>query len=89
MRWINYWLSGKATLAQLFTAAKRRVLEQTDDIANLPKARIVSATEELNQIADDVRDAQAARKASPSTVPAPEASPSHSTAPAPAMWRCP
>lgn len=83
MRWINYWLSGKATLAQLFTAAKRRVLEQTDDIANLPKARIVSATEELNQIADDVRDAQAARKASPSTVPAPEASPSHSTAPAP------
>jgi hypothetical protein len=85
MRWINYWLSGKATLAQLFMAAKRRVLEQTDDVANLPKARIVSATEELNQIADDIRDAQAAREASPSpsTVPSPEASPSHSTAPAP------
>ena len=83
MRWINYWLSGKATLAQLFKAAKRRVAEQTDDIANLPKARIVSATEELNQIADDVRDAQATRKASPSTAPAPEASPSHSAAPAP------
>jgi hypothetical protein len=68
MRWLSF-IPGKATLVVLFKAAKRRLTEQTDDIAELPNARIVSATEELNQIADDVRDAQTAPEASPSTVP--------------------
>jgi hypothetical protein len=71
MNWLSYFLSSKAKLALLFNAAKRRVAEQTDDITDLPKARIVSATEELNQIVDDVRDAHATPEASPSTVPKP------------------
>ena len=70
MRWRPY-IPSKATLALLFKAAKRRVTEQTDDIAELPNARVVSATEELNQIADDVREAQAMPQPSPAPVPAP------------------
>ena len=65
------FIPGKATLALLFTAAKRRMAEQSDDVAELPTARIVSATEELNQIADDVREAKTSPEASPSTVGAP------------------
>jgi hypothetical protein len=70
----RYWLSsisGKATLVTLFKAAKRRVAEQTDDVAKLPNARIDSATEELDQIADEVREAKTLPEASPSTVRAP------------------
>ena len=70
MRWLCF-VPGKATLVLLFNAAKRRLTEQTGDIAKLPAARIVSATEELNQIADDIRDAQVMPEDSPSTVPAP------------------
>ena len=44
----------------LFEFAKRRVQLHTDGAGKLSKARIVSATEELNQIADDVRDAEEA-----------------------------
>jgi hypothetical protein len=65
MRWLSL-LPSKATLALLFTAAKWRVAEQSDDLAELPTARVVSATEELNQIADDVREAQALPETSPS-----------------------
>ena len=66
------WLSfvpGKSTLVLLFEAARRRVAEQRDDIGDLPNARIESATEELNQIANDVRDAQLASEASRPTLP--------------------
>jgi hypothetical protein len=50
----------KANLVQRFKAAKRRLTEQTGDVAELPNARIGTATVELNQIVDDVRDAQGA-----------------------------
>lgn len=69
MRWLSY-VPSKATLVLLFTAAKRRVIGQSDDLAELSNARIVSATEELNQIADDVQEAQAMPEASAG--PAPE-----------------
>ena len=55
MRWIPY-IPSRSTLALLFEAAKSRVAKETSDIRELPTARIISATEELNQIADDVRD---------------------------------
>jgi hypothetical protein len=45
------------------------VAEETGDVTELPKARIVSATAELNQIADDVQKAQSKPEASPPTVP--------------------
>jgi hypothetical protein len=56
MRWQPF-VPGKATLVLLYRAAQQRMAEQTNDIADLPDWRIISATEELNQIADDVRDA--------------------------------
>ena len=58
MRWLSF-IPDKSTLLVLFGAAKRRVAEQTDGADQLSDERIRSATEELNQIADDVRDAQA------------------------------
>jgi len=41
-------------------AAKRRLTTQTDDVARLRNTRIVTSTAELNQITDDIRDAQGA-----------------------------
>jgi len=57
MRWLSF-APGKSTLVLLFMAAKRRVIEQTDGVADLSDERISSATEELNRIADDVRAAR-------------------------------
>ena len=53
----------KASLALLFRVAKRRLTEQTDDVAELPNARITTATKELNQITNDIRGAQAPEQA--------------------------
>ena len=55
MSWLAF-IPGKTVLVGLFKAATRRVTDETEDVGNLPNARIVTATEELNQIADDVRD---------------------------------
>ena len=60
MRSLLEYIPGRGTLLLLFEYAKRRVERHTDGAGKLSKARIVSATEELNQIADDVRDAEAA-----------------------------
>ena len=49
----------KATLLILFEAAKRRLAENSEHTFALPNERIASATEELNRIADDIRDASA------------------------------
>ena len=64
MRWLSF-VPGKATLVLLFNAAKRRMTEHAEDVAELPDARIESATEELNKIADDLRDARGAPEESP------------------------
>lgn len=68
MRWLSF-IPGKSTLIVLFNLAKRRLAEHTDDVAELPDARIVSATEELNQIADDIRDAHDASEELPLAIP--------------------
>lgn len=57
MRWLSF-VPGKATLVLLFNAARRRLKTQAPDATELSAARLLSATEELNQIADDVRDAK-------------------------------
>ncbi len=59
MRWLSF-VPNKATLVLLFKTARRRVAAQPGEIEELSNARIASATEELNQIADDIRDAQPA-----------------------------
>jgi hypothetical protein len=70
MRW-RHFIPGTSTLVLLFQAADQRLTEQTDHIADLPDARIVSATEEMHQIANDIRDAQPMSEASSSTVRTP------------------
>lgn len=67
MRWRPV-VSRKENFVVLFKASKRRLAGQTDDIARLPSARIVSATVELNQIVDDIRDAQDVPNKPPRTV---------------------
>jgi hypothetical protein len=56
------FIPGKATLVRHFHAAKRRLIAQRRAVAVLPDVRIVSATDELNQIVDDIRDAPVLRK---------------------------
>jgi hypothetical protein len=48
----------KANLVLLFKAARRRLSTQAGDVGKLTNARIVTATVELNQLTDDIRDAQ-------------------------------
>jgi hypothetical protein len=67
-RWLPY-KTAKAVLVLLFRKAKRRVADETDDVAKLPNARIVAATGALNQIADDVRDAQDQPEETSPTIP--------------------
>jgi hypothetical protein len=64
MRWRSY-IPSKATLVRHFKAAKQRLITQRKAIAGLPSARIVTATDELNQIVDDIRDAPGALKKPP------------------------
>jgi len=57
----------KGTLVLLFELAKRRVAEHTDGVDKLSEAGILAATEELNRIADDIREALATFESSLST----------------------
>lgn len=69
---VMYWrpsIPRKAALAALFRAARRRLTDQTGDVAELPNARIITATKELNQITDDIRGAQGAPEEAPSAIP--------------------
>ena len=58
-------MPGKEGLVLLFKAARQRLIRQPGNIAELPNARIVTATTELNQITDDIRDAQGAPEVLP------------------------
>ena len=58
----------KTSLVLRFKAAKLRMIEQVDNVAELPNTRIVTATVELNQIVDDIRDAQVEPAAPPLAV---------------------
>lgn len=48
----------KGALVLLFEAARRRLGRHSGGVAELPNARIVTATKELNQVTDDIREAQ-------------------------------
>jgi hypothetical protein len=66
MRWLPYvpYIPGKATLVLLFKAARIRLMSNSASVDALSNARIASATEEMNLISDDIRDA---KNAGPST----------------------
>jgi hypothetical protein len=59
MDWLTY-IPGKSTLLLLFKAARVRLMTNSENVASLPDARIASATEEINRISYDIRDAKAA-----------------------------
>ena len=67
MGWRSF-IPGKATLVRHFKAAKRRLIMQRKAIAGLPNVRIVTATNELNQIVDDIRDAPGESKIPPPAI---------------------
>ena len=67
MGWRSF-IPGKATLVRHFKAAKRRLIMQRKAIAGLPNVRIVTATNELNQIVDDIRDAPGESKNPPPAI---------------------
>jgi hypothetical protein len=54
------YISRKSTLLLLFNAARVRLMVNSEDISLLPDTRIASATEDINRIADDIREAIAA-----------------------------
>ncbi len=58
----------KGALVLLFEAARRRLARQTGDVAELPNTRIATATKELNQVTDDIRDAQGPPEAPPPVI---------------------
>jgi hypothetical protein len=47
----------KSTLLLLFDKAVSRLVESTADTSQLSDVRLVAATEELNRIADEIREA--------------------------------
>ena len=57
MRW-RPAIPSKESLILLFQAARRRLTRQSGNVAELTNVRILTATTELNQITDDIRDAQ-------------------------------
>jgi hypothetical protein len=67
MGWRSF-IPGKAALVRHFKAAKRRLVMQRKAIAGLPNLRIVTATNELNQIVDDIRDAPGESKNPPPAI---------------------
>jgi hypothetical protein len=67
MGWRSF-IPSKATLIRHFEAAKRRLIMQGKAVAGLSNVRIVTATDELNQIVDDIRDAPSAPKNPPLAV---------------------
>jgi hypothetical protein len=57
MRSLSY-IPGRSTLVLLFNAARVRLMSYSARIDSLSDTRIESATEEINQISDDIRDAK-------------------------------
>lgn len=51
------YIPRKATLLLLFDKAVWRLVDSTADISQLSEARLMAMTEELNRIADEIRDA--------------------------------
>lgn len=59
--WIMNWQvysPCSSTLVILFKIARARLMASSRNVALLTDARLISATEEMNQISDDIRDAE-------------------------------
>jgi len=51
------YIPGRSTLLLLFKAARGRLMVTSEYLGSLSEARLASATEEMNQISDDIREA--------------------------------
>jgi hypothetical protein len=49
-----YYIPQKSRLLLLFKAARMRLIATSENVSLLSEARITSATEEINQISDDI-----------------------------------
>jgi hypothetical protein len=63
MNWPTY-VPSSSTLVILFKIARARLMASSHNVALLTDARLISATEEMNKISDEIRDAgdQVARR---------------------------
>jgi hypothetical protein len=52
------YVPSSATLVMLFKIARARLMASSHDVALLTDARLISATEEMNAISDDIREAE-------------------------------
>ena len=57
MNWPTY-IPGSSTLVILFRLARARLSASPHDVSLLTDERLVSATEEMQKISDDLRDAE-------------------------------
>jgi hypothetical protein len=58
MNWPTY-VPSSSTLVILFKIARARLMASSHNVALLTDARLISATEEMNKISDDIREAGA------------------------------
>jgi hypothetical protein len=56
MTWPTY-VPSSSTLVILFKIARARLMASSHNVALLPDSRLISATEEMNKISDDIRSA--------------------------------
>jgi hypothetical protein len=56
MNWPTY-IPSSSTLVILFKIARARLMASSHNVALLSDARLISATEEMNKISDDIREA--------------------------------
>jgi len=56
MNWPTY-VPSSSTLVILFKIARARLMASSHNVALLPDSRLISATEEMNKISDDIRGA--------------------------------
>jgi hypothetical protein len=52
------YVPSSSTLVILFKIARARLMASSHNVALLTDARLISATEEMNRISDDLRDAE-------------------------------
>jgi hypothetical protein len=72
------YISQKSRLLRLFKAAKMRLMATSENVSSLSEARITSASEEIDQISDDIRDAKGATSSNRADAATPASKPADS-----------
>ncbi len=72
------YISQKSRLLRLFKAARMRLMATSENVSSLSEARITSASEEIDQISDDIRDAKGATSSNRADAATPASKPADS-----------